>query len=459
MGNDNAPLRKDGVYHASFSGLGHAGEGVGRVEGFTVFVPYVLPGEEADIRITEVKRNFARGRLVEVTQQSPKRVTPRCPIFYHCGGCQLQHMDYQEQLVVKRQAVVDNLTRIGHLDGITVHPALGMGDPWYYRNKAQIPFGIQNGLVVAGFYAQASHEIINLDECYIQHPISDRILRHLRDAVRRLEISVYDEKTGKGLLRHCLIKIGRNGEEAMCVLITNGEAFPHVDELLADLRQAVPQLTSIAQNINTRPGNVVLGDRSITLWGNDTVEDILGGLHFRISPQSFYQVNIRQTEVLYDQVREYANLTGTETVIDAYCGIGTISLFLARQAGKVIGVEVVPEAIEDAKMNARANNINNAEFLAGESERIIPELHAQGVRAEVVVVDPPRQGCDLGLLDAIVAMQPERIVYVSCNPSSLARDLAHLKEQGYVTREVQPVDMFPQTAHVETVVLMSRKDK
>ncbi len=458
MRNSATPVCRDKLYDARFSGLGHAGEGVGRVEGFTVFVPYVLPEEEARIRITEVKKNFARGRLEEIIEQSPHRATPRCPIFYHCGGCQLQHMDYQQQLTVKRQTVADNLTRIGHLEGVVVHPTLGMEEPWYYRNKAQIPFGVQNGVVVAGFYAQGSHEIINLDECYIQHPISDRILRSLRDVVRRWGIPVYDERTGKGLLRHALIKIGQDGAEAMCVLITNGETLPHANELVAALRDAVPQLTSIVQNVNTKPGNVVLGSRSITLWGKDTVEDILGGLRFSISPESFYQVNIRQTEVLYNQALKYARLTGSETVIDAYCGIGTISLFLARVAGRVIGVEVVPEAIEDARRNAAVNGITNAEFLVGESEQIIPELYSQGVRAEVVVVDPPRQGCDSRLLDAIAAMRPERVVYVSCNPASLARDLAILAERGYVTREVQPVDMFPQTAHVECVVLITRAE-
>ncbi len=457
MGKSAAPVEKDKLYAASFSGIGHAGEGVGRVEGFTVFVPYVLPGEEAVIRITEVKKSFARGRLADVTQESPHRVAPRCPIFYHCGGCQLQHMDYQQQLHVKRQIVVDNLTRIGHLESVNVRPTLGMDEPWYYRNKAQIPFGMVNGAVVAGFYAQGSHEIINLDECYIQHPISDRILRQLRDAVRRLGISTYDERTGKGLLRHCLIKVGGDGAEAMCVLITNGELLPHAAELIAELRVAVPQLTSIVQNINTKPGNVILGSRSVTLWGSDTLEDILGGLRFSISPESFYQVNIRQTEVLYSQALKYAGLTGSETVIDAYCGIGTISLFLARAAGKVIGVEVVPEAIEDAKRNATVNGITNADFLVGESEKVIPALLADGVRATVVVVDPPRQGCDASLLDAIVAMCPDRVVYVSCNPSSLARDLAYLHERGYGTREVQPVDMFPQTAHVECVARIERE--
>ncbi|MGE5654934.1 MAG: 23S rRNA (uracil(1939)-C(5))-methyltransferase RlmD, partial [Bacillota bacterium] len=236
------PVQKDQLCTAAFTGLGHAGEGVGRVDGFTVFVPYVLPEEAAEIRITEVKKNFARGRLHRITQESPHRVTPRCPIFHQCGGCQLQHMDYPHQLAVKRQTVVDNLTRVGHLEGVTVHPTLGMDNPWYYRNKAQIPFSVQNGVVVAGFYAQASHEIINLDVCYIQHPISDRVLRHLRQAVRTLGISVYDERTGKGMLRHCLIKIGRDGEEAMCVLITNGDQLPHAQELIAELREAVPQL-------------------------------------------------------------------------------------------------------------------------------------------------------------------------------------------------------------------------
>lgn len=351
--------------------------------------------------------------------------------------------------------------------GIVVHPTIGMNEPWRYRNKAQVPIGMAMadlkdgaaGSLIGGFYAQGSHRIIDMDECLIQHERNDEVVRQVKAIGRRLGVSAYDENTGRGLLRHVMVRTGYATGEVMVVLVTNGDRIPRVDEWVAGIREAVPAVKSIVQNVNKRNTNVIFGDVTRVLWGSDVIYDELDGIRFAISARSFYQVNPEQTVVLYRKAVEYAGLTGKETVIDAYCGIGTISLFLARQAGRVYGVEVVPEAIEDARRNAELNGIRNVEFAVGLSEEVMPRWREQGVEPDVIVVDPPRKGCDEALLQTILAMRPKRVVYVSCNPSTLARDLRVLEDGGYRTVEVQPVDMFPHTVHVECVALMSRVEK
>jgi len=450
------PLAVGQVIQLDINGLTAAAEGVGRYEGFTVFVPGALPGDRVEAEVISLKPNYGRALPRRILQESKQRVAPLCPVYADCGACQLQHLDYSAQLEYKRQWVVDALERIGKLNDITVHPTLPMEEPWRYRNKAQFPVGLTAGRIVAGCYRQRTHEIVDIADCAIQHPLSARVLQVVKRLATTYGLSTYNEQTGKGFLRHVLVRVGFHTGEALAVLVTTDEPFAQGQQLAADLMREVPELVGVVRNINDRRTNVILGDKTVPLAGRDYMIDRLGGLKFRISAQSFYQVNPLQTEVLYQKALDYAALTGSETVIDAYCGIGTISLFLARKAQKVIGIEVVEAAISDARRNATLNDINSAEFIVGEAEKVMPRLYKDGLRPDVIVVDPPRAGCAEPLLESIVNMQPQRVVYVSCNPTTLARDLAYLSQRGFKVQEVQPVDMFPHTGHVETVVLMSR---
>ncbi len=454
--NTASPVVKNGEYVADIIGIGHEGEGVGRVEGFTLFVQGALPGEKVRVKVLKLKKQFGYAKLLEVLEPSADRVEPPCAVYKQCGGCQLQHLSYEGQLVWKRQSVVDSLARIGKLnmDGIIVHPALGMSDPWNYRNKAQVPLGNSEGGLVAGFYATGSHRIIDMNECLIQHDDTNTIVQEVRRIAARLGVTAYDEERSSGLLRHVVVRVGFSTGEIMVVLVVNGDKLPHSEELVEGILAAVPGVASICMNVNREKTNVIFGRKTKVLWGDEVIYDSIGDVRFAISARSFYQVNPVQTEVLYGKALEYAELNGVETVIDAYCGIGTISLFLAQQAKRVYGVEIVPEAIEDARKNAELNGISNVEFVVGAAEEVMPRWQEQGIRSDVVVVDPPRKGCDQALLDAIIAMQPERVVYVSCNPATLARDLRVLEDGGFRTVEVQPVDMFPHTVHVECVILM-----
>ncbi len=448
------PVQKNEYIEMTIDGLTHEGNGVGRHEGFAVFVPRALPGEKVKVKIIKVLKNYAVGRLVDVMETASHRTEPSCPIYKRCGGCSLQHLDYEEQLRQKRQWVVDNLERIGGIQ-VPVHPTIGMENPWRYRNKAQVPIGVggEKGGLITGFFAPRSHEIIPMDSCSIQHESNDRVVEAVREIAGSLGLTAYDEKKHEGLLRNVVAKVGFRSGEVMVVLVTREESIPEParTRLIEGIRERIPAVKSIVQNINPKRTNVIFGDRSVVLWGEKYIYDYIGDVKFAISARSFFQVNPVQTEVLYGKALEYADLSGTETVIDAYCGIGTISLFLAKRARRVYGVEVVDEAIADAKRNARLNGIDNVEFAVGEAEKVIPWWYAQGIRADVVVVDPPRKGCDRTLLDTIVKMKPERVVYVSCNPATLARDLRVLEDGGFKTVEVQPVDMFPHTGHVESV--------
>ncbi len=444
------------VYELKIDDMGHSGEGVGKIEGFTVFVEGGLPEDVLKIKITQVKKNYAIGKLLEVIAPAPSRIEAPCFIAHRCGGCQIMHMDYQAQLKIKEKRVAETIKRIGKLEPV-IHPTLGMENPYEYRNKAQFPVGMIKGKAIMGFYEKGSHQIVDTPYCHIQHPINVEIVNAVKEYMTQYGVSVYDEKTGKGLIRHLVTKVGYTTGEVMVVLITNGKDLPHQQELIEALKEKVQGLKSVIQNVNEKNTNIIFGRETKTLYGSDKIVDYIGDLKFNISAQSFFQVNPLQTKVLYEKALEYAGLKGEETVFDIYCGIGTISLFLAQRANKVYGVEIVEEAIKDAKENAALNNLSNTEFYAGEAEVVVPKLYEKGIKADVVVVDPPRKGCEEIVLDTIANMQPERIVYVSCNPATLARDLAYLEEKGYRTVEVQPVDMFPHTAHVEAVVLIEKK--
>ena len=452
-----APIQKNDYIDVVFEDLTHEGSGVAKVEGYPIFVPFGLPGEKARIKVTKINKGYAFGRLMELLEESTDRVEPPCPIYRQCGGCQLQHLSYEGQLKAKEKMVREIMARIGKLPDVPVHPVLGMTEPWNYRNKAQVPVGEMEGGLVAGFYAKRSHEIINMDECLIQVTENDDTVRTVKKICEKYRVRAYDERNHKGLLRHIMVRHGQVTGEIMVVLVTRTPELPHAREIIKDIIESVPGIKSIIQNVNALKTNVILGSKTNVLWGAEVIHDYIGDVKFAISPRSFYQVNPTQTKVLYDKTLEYANLSGNETVIDAYCGIGTISLFLAQKAKKVYGVEIVPEAIEDAKKNAELNGITNVDFAVGSAETVIPAWYEEGITADVLVVDPPRKGCDENLLKTIAEMKPKKVVYVSCNPATLARDLMYLEEHGYKTVEVQPVDMFPQTMHVESVAKLILK--
>ncbi|WP_396136079.1 23S rRNA (uracil(1939)-C(5))-methyltransferase RlmD [Bacillus sp. NEB1478] len=455
MTKADLPVHKNESYEVEILDLTHEGAGVARVNGFTLFVPNTLPGERAKVKVVGLKKGFGFGRLEELIEPSQERVEPPCPIYKWCGGCQLQHLSYAGQLEYKRKQVEDVLTRIGKLENVPVLPTLGMDDePWRYRNKAQVPVGERDGRIITGFYQKRSHEIVEMDSCIITGDTNDDAVQAVKEIVNKYNISAYNEEKHKGMLRHIIARYGKTTGDLMIVLVTNGKDLPQRKKIIDDITTALPEIKSIVQNVNTKRTNVIFGDETKVLWGAEYIYDNIGDIKFAISARSFYQINPDQTKVLYDQALKYAELSGDETVIDAYCGIGTISLFLAQKAKKVYGVEIVPEAIEDAKRNAELNGITNAEFAVGKSEEVIPEWKKQGITPDVIVVDPPRKGCDEELLKTIIEMKPKRVVYVSCNPATLARDLRVLEDGGFKTTEVQPVDMFPQTTHCEAVACL-----
>lgn len=453
------PVEKNRDYIIDIAGQTHEGMGVGKIEGYTVFVEGAVSGEKVRIKIVKVLKNYSYGKLLEIIESSPYRTEPVCPMIKRCGGCQIQHMNYDGQLEYKTRLVKDAIERIGGLKDIAVHNAIGMKKPWNYRNKAQFPVGIKDGELHIGFYAGRSHEIIDINACLIQDKINDEVLKIIRNFIKGHNISIYDENTGKGLIRHIMTRKGFRTREAMVCIVINDDDMPYINELVEILKDSIIGLKTVVLNINKKNTNVIMGEKNKVIYGEGFIYDYIGEFKFKISSHSFFQVNPVQTEILYNKALEYAALTGEETVIDAYCGIGTISLFLSKKAKKVYGVEIVGPAIEDAKENAKLNGVENTEFILGESEVVIPKLYEKGVKADVVVVDPPRKGCDEKLLEIIAKMAPVRLVYVSCNPSTLARDLKYLVEHGYKVKEVQPVDQFPQTVHVECVVLMSRIEK
>lgn len=454
-------VEKNKEYILDIISQGYEGEGIAKInETFPIFIEGALKGEKVKARIVKSKKNFAYAKLIDVIEASKERCEAKCNINKRCGGCKLQHSTYKEQLNFKFERVKDCITKIGKLDDSIVKFPLGMEKPWRYRNKVQLPIGMINGELKIGFFAPRSHEIIDMEACLIQDEVADKVVELTRQWIKKNNIKPYNidgSYDETGILRHIMIRRGFTTNEVMVVLVTNGNKLPNKDEFVQLMVENIAGIKSIVQNVNSKPTNVILGQECITLWGEPTISDYIGDFKFNISPLSFFQVNPIQTEVLYGKALEYAQLTGDEAVFDAYCGTGTITLFLSQKAKKVYGVEIIPQAIENANINAKENNVDNVEFFVGESEVVIPDLINKGVKADVVVVDPPRKGCDVKLLNAIANIDAERIVYVSCDPSTLARDLAILEENGYKTLEVQPVDMFPQTAHIENVALLIKE--
>ena len=451
------PVNKNDYIDVIFEDITHDGAGVAKVEGYPLFIPNGLPGEKAKIKVIKTGKGYGIGRLIELYEKSPYRVEIPSDEKHKYGGCQLEHISYEGQLKYKENQVRQVLTRIGKLEDVVVHPILGMEEPFHYRNKAQVPVGEKDGKLIAGFFKPRSHEIVDTNESLIQLPQVNEAVQVVKEICSELGIPAYQEESHKGVIRHIMARYGKQTEELMVVIITRTTDLPQKNRLVEEMVARLPKLKSIVHNVNSKRTNVIMGEKTSVLWGNEVIYDYIGDVKFAISALSFYQVNPVQTKVLYDKALEYANLSGEENVIDAYCGIGTISLFLAQKAKKVFGVEVVPEAIEDAKRNAELNEIKNAEFAAGEAEVVIPKWYKEGNTADVLVVDPPRKGCDEALLQTIIEMKSKKVVYVSCNPGTLARDLRILEDGGYRTVEVQPVDMFPMTTHVECCAWLERK--
>ncbi len=456
--------KKNDIVVIKIEDMGTEGEGIGKAEGFPLFVKDAVIGDEIKARIVKVKKNYGYGRLEEILTPSPFRATPRCTYNRQCGGCQLQSLSYDKQLEFKQQKVRNNLLRIGgfsaeELERI-MEPIVSMEDCWHYRNKAQFPIGTdKQGNPIAGFYAGRTHTIIANTDCALGVSENKEILEAVLLWMRSYRIPAYEEKSGKGLVRHVLIRKGFTSGELMVCLVINGKKLPKAKELVEALVQ-IKNMTSVSYSVNEKNTNVIMGTEIVPLWGKETIQDAIGDISFSISPLSFYQVNPVQTKKLYELAVEYAQLTGKETVWDLYCGIGTISLFMARRAGRVYGVEIIPQAIRDAKENAERNGIKNAEFFVGKAEEVLPEKYArEGISADIIVVDPPRKGCDEKCLETMLKMRPERIVYVSCDSATLARDLKLLREGGYEPMRVRAVDQFPMSVHVETVVLLSKVDK
>ena len=526
-------MTKNQVVTVTIEDIGNDGEGIGKYEGYTLFVKGALPGDVAKVKVLKAKKTYGYAKVEELIAPSPDRVEPKCPVAGRCGGCQLQHLSYERQLVYKADKVKNCLFRIGgiteeRLNAVT-EPIIGMDEPFYYRNKAQYPVGVnKEGTPVMGFYAGHSHNIIDCTDCAIQEPVNAVILPVIKQFMQEKKISAYNEETGKGLLRHVLTRVGFRTKEVMVCLIINGRKFPGAEELAVRVAKVVENLKnteecnaaesttfegnttisnsvngdategnriksnaievketevnavkdvavensasaeaeaytlkSFCLNVNTEKTNVILGQEILPVYGENYITDYIGNVKYRISPLSFYQVNPKQTVKLYEKALEYANLTGNEVVWDLYCGIGTISLFLARKAKQVYGVEIIPQAIEDAKVNAELNNLTNAEFYVGAAEDVMPAKYKESgctMKADVICVDPPRKGCEESLLDTVVAMEPKRIVYVSCDPATLARDVKYLEGRGYELQKVCAVDQFGHTGHVETVCLLGNRN-
>ena len=445
-----AALEKNNIYTARIEGYSSEGLGIARIDGQVVFVHGAVRGELCRVLVMKVLKNAAFGKVTELLEPSPERREPDCPYYGRCGGCDFRHLSYREELWAKRQRVQDALTRLGGSD-VEVEEILGAADPLYYRNKSQYP--VSAGKV--GFYRARTHDVVDIEHCLIQKPQADAAAAALRDYMRDFAVPSYDEKTGRGLLRHLYVRTNRRGESLVCVL-ANGERLPHEEELVGRLRRAVQDCVGVVLGVNTRRGNTILGERYRTLWGADTLEDELCGLTFRLSVPSFYQVNRDQAEVLYRKAVEYAGLTGGELVVDLYCGAGTITQVMAGGAGRVIGAEIIPEAIEDARENARRNGIENVEFFCGDAAQLAADFAGRGLRPDVICVDPPRKGLAPEVIAAAAQMAPQRVVYVSCDPGTLGRDVKRFTEYGYRVQRAAACDLFPGTRHVETVVLLSK---
>ena len=448
-------LEKNKIYTATICDYTAEGQGIAKIEGCAVFVPNAIVGELCSIRITLVRKTWAAGKLVEIIEKSPHRVNRECPCAKLCGGCDFWHMDYAEETRLKADRVLQTLNRLGG-ENLTEIPILAAPTCHGYRNKAQYPVSSEKGRVYAGFFRAGTHDVVENNRCLILPEETDLVKKIVIDYVNHYRITAYDETTGKGLLRHIYVRRGAVSGQVLVCLSVNGRKLPHVDDLIHRL-QTVPGFATLVLSVNTKPGNGVLGDEFVTLYGNGYIEDTLCGLTFRLSPRSFYQVNHHQAQRLYDAAIAQAQITKEDLVLDLYCGVGTITLCMAKAAGKVIGVEVVPQAVEDAKENALRNGIENAEFFCGDAGKAALELESRGIRPDVVVVDPPRKGLNADTIEALLKMAPRRIVYVSCDPATLARDVALLKQGGYHLTSAQAADLFPRCAHVESIVCLCRQ--
>ena len=459
-------VQKNDEYILDIVDNGIDGEGIAKIDGYTLFIPGAIKGEKIKALIVKANKTYGYGKILEIIEKSPYREEPICPSYKKCGGCTLQHMSYEAQMRFKeekvKKTIVKSLTEYNSenganksiLDDVKFEPIIGMGIPYNYRNKAQYP--CQNGMI--GFYSQRTHSLVENDYCYIQDEEADKLAKKAFNILKELGNTCYDEKSGNGILRHIMTRVGKISGELMLVTVTNGEEIVEKEKFVSMISKEFPNLKSIVQNINNEATNIIMGKKCITLFGADHIVDTLGDYKFKISPLSFYQVNPVQTEALYNTAIEMAELDGTETAFDLYCGIGTISTFLSNKCKKVYGVEIVPEAIEDAKENASINDITNVEFICGAAEQVIPEMYENdNVKADVVFVDPPRKGCDQALLDTIIKMKPKKMIYVSCNVATLGRDLKYLTDNGFELLKVQPVDQFPQTAHCESVCILERR--
>lgn len=449
-------LKKNDRINLKIESCSSNGSGVGRHNGMAIFVPATAVGDEITAHILKVKKTYAFAKVESVITPSADRIEPECPVYLKCGGCVFSHMSYDAEKKIKADHVAECFKRIGGVNP-EFEPIIGGDSDCRYRNKAQYPVAAENGEIKTGFYSPHSHRVVHCPDCLLQPEEFEGILEVFSEYAKKFGVSVYDETKHSGLLRHVYIRKGSASGEIMVCAVINGKALPAEDKLVEMLLEKEPQIKSIIVNSNTKDTNVILGDKCRTLWGSDTITDILCGLKFRISPLSFYQVNRNQAEKLYNKAAEYANLTGTETVFDLYCGAGTIGLSMALKAKEIIGVEIVPEAIEDAKVNAELNGITNARFICGDAAEAAEILKNEGIRPEVIILDPPRKGCSPEMLKTAAEMSPDRIVYVSCDPATLARDCGIFADLGYTATKATPVDMFPRTGHVETVVQLSQR--
>lgn len=440
----NIPVEKNKEYVVDIIDNGYQGEGIAKIDDYTLFIPNVIAGERVRILVVKVNSSFGYGKAIQIIEKSPDRVETLCNTYKRCGGCVLQHISYKRQLAIKTKNIKDLFKKELGRD-VEICNAIGMKNPLEYRNKAKYALGFnKQGENAYGFFAQRTHEVILPEKCHIQNNIIDKIAKYCFELINKYNLKIYNEDTKKGMFRHIVIKYGIKTDEVMVIFVTTDAKFPRKDQIVNDLTSRYKNIKTIVQNINSKATNAILGVKNINLYGNGYIKDVLGRCTFKISPLSFYQVNPVQTEVLYNKAMEFAGLTGKETVYDLYCGIGTISLFVSEKAKKVYGIEIVPQAIEDAKENARINNIHNVEFFAGEVEKILPKMYQKGKMADVVIVDPPRKGLDETTIKTILSIEPKKIVYVSCNPATLVRDLKMLGKK-YSIKQVQPVDMFPQT--------------
>ncbi len=464
------PLKLGTRVRLKVDDIAAGGEAVGRVDNFVYFVPQGAPGDELEVEITELRKNYARAHISKIIKPSIRRVQPPCPVYHQCGGCQLQHIDYDAQLFYKTKIVKDSLQHLTGLSGIKVHPCKRLEDPWNYRNKVQAvvaakpylnpkdnkePVSKDRISHIVGLYAQGTHRVIKIDECLIQDSLNNKVLQAAREAMERLQWPVYSEKDGTGLIRYLVTRASYSTREVLLVLVAAQPRLPQVQEFLNHVKRRVPQLKGVLLNLNPHQTNVVLGNRTQVLWGKDHLVEEIHDLKFQISPTSFFQVNTRGLMMMYEVLEQYCDLRGKDTAVDLYCGVGSLSLMMAKRAKRVLGVDVSTDAIEDAIVNSDLNGFKNTDFIAGTSEKVLPQLYRQGQRFQLALLDPPRKGCDGEVLQVLARMRIPRVVYVSCNPSSLARDLEILTGLGYQVHEIQPLDMFPQTYHVECVARLS----